>query len=152
MAHSEVIHVRGGWGFVARDATGVVLGSGAGHIQHASSAIVSEAAACGEALMATVQWGMGNIILETNALNLVKALTSTNYDLAPEGIIYRDLRSFLYLNFVSVKVVFVPRSCNKVAHEIAALGASQQDVRKLWMNTVPDAVSLVLASKFASPV
>jgi hypothetical protein len=73
--------------------------------------------------MAAVQWGMGNIILETDALNLVKALTSTDFDLAPEGVIYRDLRSFFYLNFVSVQVVFVPRSCNKVAHELAALGA-----------------------------
>jgi hypothetical protein len=48
-------------------------------------------------------------------------------------------------------VVFAPRACNKVAHELAALGVSQQNSRTLWVDTVPDDVMVVLASEFAVP-
>jgi hypothetical protein len=141
----------GGWGFIARDAQGDVRGAGAGPIHHVSSAVQAEAIACGEAIMAATMWGMGSIILETDSINLAKALMSTEFDLAPEGIIFRDLRSYLSLNFVSSEVVFAPRACNKVAHELAALGVSQQNSRTLWVDTVPDDVMVVLASEFAVP-
>jgi hypothetical protein len=114
---------RGGWGFVVRDEIGVVRGPGAGSTHQLTSAIQSEAIACGEALVAAEQWGISTLVLESDSSNLVKAMTSNEYDLAPEGVIFRDLRLFISLNFSSVEVVFAPRSCNKVAHELAAIGA-----------------------------
>ena len=42
----------GGWGFVIRDNTGDAVGAGAGKIQHAVSAIQTEAEACLQALSA----------------------------------------------------------------------------------------------------
>jgi hypothetical protein len=55
-------------------------------------------------------------IFNSNRTLNVNALNSSDRDLPHEGIIFRDIKSFLRLNFVSVEVRFAPRSCNKVAH------------------------------------
>jgi hypothetical protein len=67
----------GGWGFIARDATGSVRGAGAGRVNHAGSALQTEAVACAKALQAAADWGMSKITIETDALNLVSALKSS---------------------------------------------------------------------------
>ena len=71
---------------------------------------------------------MGRIHIETDSQNLVRALQSTDLDLATEGVIYRDLRIFLRLNFIDFLVSYIPRDCNKVAHALAAFGASRQEL------------------------
>jgi ribonuclease HI len=121
----------GGWGFVARDQLGVVRGAGAGKIVHLASAASAEAQACAQALQAAADWGMLNITIESDAQNLIRALESTDFDLAPEGVIYRDIKIFINLNFQSVKLNFRPRSCNKVAHAIAAMGAREENQCRL---------------------
>jgi hypothetical protein len=142
----------GGWGFVIRDNAGHARGSGAGRIEYVASAVQAEAVACSEALQASASWGMGHILLETDSLILASALKGTEYDLAPEGVLYRDMRSFLNLNFISFDVIHVPRSCNKVAHELAALGSNQGLPRLVWPECVPDDVHVLVASEFAEPV
>jgi hypothetical protein len=47
-----------------------------------------------EAAHAAAGWGMGRIILETDSLILARAMQSTDYDLAPEGYLIRDIRYF----------------------------------------------------------
>jgi hypothetical protein len=44
-----------------------------------------------EALQAAADWGMLHIHIETDSMNLVRAMQASNFDLAPEGVIYRDL-------------------------------------------------------------
>jgi hypothetical protein len=51
----------------------------------------------------------------------------------------------------SAEVVFAPRSCNKVAKELAAFGAAWQDARVLWAKSVPEFVNDMLASEYAMP-
>ena len=92
---------------------------------------------------------MGRIVLETDSQILVKALESTEYDLSPEGILFSDIRSFIRLNFISVEVRYAPRTCNKLAHELAAIGAAQRETRVSWLDYVPESVHFVLASEFA---
>jgi hypothetical protein len=65
--------------------------------------------------------------------------------------LFRGLRSFILLNYSSVEVVFAPRSCNKVAHEIAAIGALGEEARVLWVDSIHPDVNSVLASEFATP-
>jgi hypothetical protein len=65
----------------------------------------------------------------TDAHNLVRAVQSTSFDLAPEGVIYRDIKPFVNLNFSSVSFVYCLRVCNNVAHAQAALGASEAPIR-----------------------
>ncbi|KAE8767899.1 hypothetical protein D1007_60676 [Hordeum vulgare] len=123
-----------------------------GVIQRAASALQAEATTCDKAVQTAALWGMGRIILETDSQILARALESTEFDLAPEGIIFCDLRSFIRLNFISVDVCFAPRGCNKLAHELAALGSVQEVDRVVWEDYVSDAVRSVLASEFTAPV
>ena len=89
----------GGWGFVARDNSGDIRGSGAGKLQHVASAFQAEATAAWEAIHAASSWGMTAIQVESDCQSLVKALQSTEYDLAPEGVLLKDIRSSARLNF-----------------------------------------------------
>jgi hypothetical protein len=45
---------------------------------------------------------MTEIIIEADSANLIKAVQSVEFDLAPEGVIHRDIRSFLRLKFSKV--------------------------------------------------
>jgi ribonuclease HI len=142
---------QGSWGFVVRDDQGAVRGSGAGKINFAASVLQTEALACAKALHASAEWGMGSIHVETDSAVLVKALQSTDYDLAPEGVLFRDMRIFMKLNFNSYQVTHVSRTCNNVAHSLAAYGSNQEVIRLLWPDDVPDVVNVVVASESAKP-
>jgi hypothetical protein len=140
---------QGGWGFVIRDSTGEARGSGAGHLYNVASALQAETLACSEAVHAAAEWGMGTIHLETDSMILACALQTSEYDLAPEGVLFRDLRIFIRLNFLSHNISFVSRDCNNVAHLLAARGARQVEVRLWWPDDVPDDVISVVTSESA---
>ena len=89
--------------------------------------------------------------MESDAQNLVRAVNSKDFDLTPEGVIYRDIRAFVSLNFASVKFVFRSRHCNKVAHASATFGARSEDPSRLWLDTLPNYVMVLLASDIAAP-
>jgi ribonuclease HI len=93
---------RGGWGFVVRDRQGTAIGAGAGHLRVVASAAQAEAVACTEAVHAEAEWGIMKIIIETDSWNLVHATDSMEFDLAPEGVIYRDICALFHLHFTSV--------------------------------------------------
>ena len=88
---------------MARDNSGDIRGSGAGKLQHVASAFQAEATAAWEAIHAASSWGMTAIQVESDCQSLVKALQSTEYDLAPEGVLLKDIRSFARLNFFFAK-------------------------------------------------
>jgi hypothetical protein len=134
----------GGWGFVVRDEMGRPRGAGAGRLNHLTSAAQAEAQTCAEAIQAA--GGIGNVQFESDSQNLMKAVQSIEFDLALEGIIYRDIRSFVRLNFISAKFIFCPRTCNKVAHAMTALGASQTERQILWLESVPNCLRAGLTS------
>lgn len=62
---------------MARDNTGAVLDIGAGNIQRAGSVLHAEALAALYGLERATQLGMTRVILETDASNLGKALTTS---------------------------------------------------------------------------
>lgn len=67
--------------------------------------------------------GIGNVEIETDALRVVNAVKAPKNDNSvPEGLLV-ELRELLHENFISAKFSFVPRTCNKVAHELSAMGA-----------------------------
>jgi ribonuclease HI len=143
---------RGGWGFIVHDETGAVGGSGAGRINHAASVLQTEATACMEAIQAAASWGMETIQVESDSAILVKALQCSEYDLAPEGVLSREMRIFIHLNFVSFKITHAGCVCNKAAHCLAAIGSNQNEVQLIWPDYVPDIVNVVVASELAEPV
>jgi ribonuclease HI len=68
--------------------------------------------------------GMTRIILETDAPNLGKALTSTLMDDGSEEVLFRQIRLAMRRNFVSCSVSVYPRSCNMVADSLSSHGVA----------------------------
>ena len=89
-----------------------------------SKVLHAEAQECIAGLQAALDWGMQNIILETDLQVLVKALQSDDYDRSTGGVFFWDAKLLLAL-FASVSVTYSPRSCNRVAHELASAGNSR---------------------------
>jgi hypothetical protein len=84
-------------------------GEGTGRLNE----VAGPAHAHAQTVQAAANWGMTQII-EADAANVIRALQSNEFDLAPEGILYRDIQAFIRLNFSSVQFSYRPRSCNKV--------------------------------------
>jgi ribonuclease HI len=125
----------GGWGFVVRDQTSTARESGPRALPQVSSAAMSEIIACCQGCS-----GMGyttRVTIESDSLNLVHAMKYKGFDRAHEGIIYRDLRLYMQLSFNSFEFSFVPRECNKLAHDLAALGGTWQDTISLCPESLP---------------
>ena len=135
----------GAWGFVVRDNLAIAALAGAGHLSTVSDALCAEAHACVEALLAAATQGMQHIILETDSATLVKALQSSEHDLAPGGVLFREAKFILDTMFSSWSVVFVNLSCNSVAHDLARFGRDRDpDHPFLWMHPLPDFVNDLL--------
>jgi hypothetical protein len=78
--------------------------------------------ACLQALRVAAEQGMMTIKVETNCQTLKNAFQSTEWDEAPEGMIFREPKFFIGASFNDVLLLFAPRSCNAVAHRLAQEG------------------------------
>ena len=137
----------GGWGFIARDADGDVRGSGFGHLKNIRDALRAEAEACLRALHAAASWGISNLHIETDSTTIAEALHSSKFDRTNAGVIFKDARAFMRLNFVTCVCSFSPRTCNGVAHKLAAMGASSEpDSFYLLAEAAPADVNMLLTS------
>jgi ribonuclease HI len=105
----------GGWGFVMRNALGQVVMAAAGHIDHANNAMQTEATACLRAIQTAKELGINEVELESDALLLVQALTSSDFDREENGALFQEIRKLLSSSFTFLSISFCPRACNKVA-------------------------------------
>jgi len=112
----------GAWGFVVRDSDGHSVLAGSGYLPAIHDALSAEGEACLAALKTMMEAGISRVIIEADSINLLSAIQTASFDQAPGSIIFREIREFLSLHFVSVKFSFVPRSCNRGAHELAQAG------------------------------
>jgi hypothetical protein len=67
---------------------------------------VTEAIACLEAIQAASDWGMGRIHIESDCTNLISTPKGFKYDLAREGVLFWEIRSFASVNFISFKIAY----------------------------------------------
>jgi predicted Ser/Thr protein kinase len=95
---------------------------------------------------------MTNVHIEADAQNLLKGIQENSFDRTMEGVVYRDIRSFIRLNFSSASFSYCPRNCNKLAHNLAAVGVRRQEVRSLWLESLPDDVICLVTSMSAGSV
>lgn len=123
---------QGAWGFVARDETGCASVAGAGSLPVVMDALCAEAHACIAGLEAAAAQGLQNIVIESDSQTLVKALLTEEYDRAQGGVLFREAKFLMATIFGSVTVVFVPCSCNVVAHELAHLGRCRTRITHLF--------------------
>ncbi|KAE8806404.1 hypothetical protein D1007_17459 [Hordeum vulgare] len=110
-------------------------------------AVHTEAEACIQGLTAAMKWGMTRVVVETDSKVLVDALNKEEYDRSHIGVIMRDAQMLAGLNFSNVSFRFCRRNYNKVAHAMAALGASgDAGSGLLWPDDVPNDVAGLVAS------
>jgi hypothetical protein len=131
---------------VIRDDEGDVVTAGAGALKHVRDAFHAEVYACLQGAMAGAEEGIANIILEMASLMLKQALEGDSYRFSEVGGYIFQLKSSKFL------CNFVPRSCNKVAHTLAAEGSlCNHGADILWEFTPPCLTDLV-ASEIAEPL
>jgi len=115
---------QGGWGFVARNSMGEFLEGGCGNLRRAASSFQAEALAALHSLERIAQLGMPRIILETDATELVRGLTTTELDQSVDGCLLKQIRDFICSSFGYCSIQHCPRNCNRVADCLAMYGAS----------------------------
>lgn len=101
--------------------TEIIMGeavlASAGRLPFIHDAMCPEAQACLQAVQTASAYGMIYIQVEVDSSVLVQALTSTNHDQGPGGVLFKEIRPFLAMNFVNAEVLYKPWSGNVCAHE-----------------------------------
>ena len=110
-----------------RDTDGEVVLSGWGRLNHLLNAFQAETIACLQGVQAASSLGIGRLILETDALKVKQAVMSEMQDLSSAEGLVEELKFFTSTNFISFECVHIPRSCNRAAHVLAALGVGSTE-------------------------
>jgi hypothetical protein len=148
----HAVRGEGSWGYVIRDETGDVIAAGAGALSHIRDALQAEVHASIRGVQVASEKGITKIILETDSLILKQALQNDSHRLSEAGGDIYELKILLMSSFDNFVCVFVPRSCNKVAHNLAAIGGlCSQGGEVHWDCTPPD-VSDLVASDIVEPL
>ena len=143
---------QGGWGAVIRNAEGVVVRAGAGNLNRVMDAFHAEMMAAREGVRLAAEAGMGRVILETDAMLVKFALQNDSFRLSTLGGIIWDIKTLAASSFSSVSVIHCYHSCNRVAHELAALGCNSHAGTSLYWDSVPPEVVELVASDLAGPM
>jgi hypothetical protein len=139
----------GGWGCVLHDADGDAISVYCRRVESLMSALHGELIASIHGAQATADKGVGHVILETDALEVVQAVYSDAFDLSAVTFLVGELRCLLEFNFISWRVQQRPRSCNRVAHELAILGSFCDLDEDSVLTSLPAHVYHVLAEDSA---
>lgn len=96
---------------------------------------------------------MQRIQVETDAQLLVQAITSKEFDISQNGVLFREIKACAFLNFSSFSISYCPRACNKVADALASFGARMvSDPQAVWPGRVPTFAQILVASDSAEHV
>jgi ribonuclease HI len=140
----------GGWGCIARDHSSLPIFAAAGSISNVGEAIHTETQALLQAITIAEQFGIGRPIFATDCQVLERAITTNNYDAAPLGALFREAKHRLRLSFIEHRIVYMHRSCNKPAHELAALGVAEPlEFYNVWVEDYPNVVTSAMSGDFA---
>ncbi|VAI86141.1 unnamed protein product [Triticum turgidum subsp. durum] len=124
---------------------------GAGNLEHVSDAFHAEALAILNALNATAKMGFNQVIFEMDSTVLKQAISSEDYDLAPLGALFQEIKFQLRIAFENVKLYVCPMSCNNAAHVLAAHEASLGDgMYEIWLGQFPELVMNSVAGDLTS--
>jgi ribonuclease HI len=140
----------GGWGFLIRTWDGGVIASGYGKLDNVGEAFHTEIIACLQALNRAADLGIQKVILETDAVMVVHAVNSSDFDLCSAGGLIWELKDMLINNFTSYVVVHNPRSCNSAAHSLAAQGVFLISGATPVQDSIPRCTRILVANDLAS--
>ena len=141
----------GGWGFVIRDSDGTVVHAGAGVVPKALDAFHVEVLGCLAGVQAACERGMSQVIAETDSMMLKMALDGDDFSLAPTGGLIHEIKASVTAYLSSFSVCFGHRLCNRVAHELAALGCKCSPNANLSWDGVPTGLESLVAGDLTVP-
>ncbi|KAM1123919.1 hypothetical protein ACFX19_005343 [Malus domestica] len=135
--------LRAGMGWVGRDFAGLLQAAGGSGTGFCHSAAAAEACAIRGALMACIDNGFDNVIIESDALVIIQMLKKDSTpDYSIECII-GDIE-LLVQRLTSVTFSFVPRESNRAAHSVVKF-AFQKGGDFVWDCIGPEFLFNVLA-------
>jgi hypothetical protein len=69
----------------------------------------------------SAQWKCSKIAVETDAQMPVRAIQTADYAVAPNGVLFREIKALAFLKFISsFSIIYCPRACNKVFDALAS--------------------------------
>ena len=127
-----------GIGAAIRDDKGSFLGAMAISVVGSFSPFVAECLALREGLRFAKEIECVDIVVETDAINVVSAVED-NRELSTEGPILEDVKQ-LFAQLRSTGIHHIRRSANHVAHLLARFGFNSK-CTNVWISETPSVVS-----------
>ena len=89
--------------------------------------------------------GISKVTAETDSMMLKMAIGGADYSLAPTGGLVHEIKAIAAASFSLFSVSFCPRTCNRVAHELAAHGCACPPGSELVWDGVPSGLETLVA-------
>ena len=121
--------------------------AGRGIVEFLPNAFRAEMIGCIQGLLATINVGITNLILETDAKLVQQAVNHGDYRASLAGSLLEELDSLVSSNFNSFVCLAIPRDCNKVAHELTILGCACAEESEPVLSSLPDHVNTLIADE-----
>jgi hypothetical protein len=93
-----------------------------------------------------VNLGIGRIIVEIDAQEVVKAIMSSSYDGSATSLLISEIKSLVDSNFLYFECVHADRICNRAAHELAKLGYACNEGDEVITAYVANDVTVIVAN------
>jgi ribonuclease HI len=105
-----------------------------------------EPVACVKGVRAAMALGISDIVLESDAKQVITAIEGDEFKLSPVGGIVPELKELLAENFSHFQVKYAPRDCNRVAHELAVIGYKCHEAQPSVLTGVPYCIMYLVSS------
>uniref|UniRef100_M8B1L0 Uncharacterized protein n=1 Tax=Aegilops tauschii TaxID=37682 RepID=M8B1L0_AEGTA len=126
-----------GWGVYSKEEGGEVIFTDAGRLACLTDALHAESLAMINAIRFVEEFGMGQVIFIMVCLLLKLALGSVTWDHAPLGILFREAKFKLQMDFVDYKIDVCSHLCNIPAHLLAGCGSTAMiDSQCIWFTNL----------------
>lgn len=121
----------GGIGLVMRDCTGRAFFASSRHLERCNSALEAELQACREGLILGLQYTLLPIVLETDCLEAMLLIQSTEKVMSTEAFIVREIKDLVQGNR-EIKLNKAQRSQNRISHWLANK-ARCEHISEIWL-------------------
>jgi ribonuclease HI len=125
-----------GAGMILRRSDGTIVFAACRSLRFCLSALDSEISACMEGVKLALDLSQESILVETDCLELVSMVRSTNADRSCFGHLVEDLRHLFSLERI-VSITKISRDQNYASHELARF-AMLEDRTGVWLGSAPD--------------
>ncbi|XP_061993589.1 uncharacterized protein LOC133711495 [Rosa rugosa] len=134
---------RGGTGGVLRDSQGRFMAAFAHAVPHTSSAKQTELMAIKQGLAFVKGLNLQQVTIESDCLDAVQLILKKDHELDELGALVDDILHQL-LSLPQVRIQHAKRTCNAIAHKLAAYAFDSVLSNMVWTNRLPECISDVL--------